>query len=53
MGKDNKHWFENLATKAKTEASKGNMKAVYDITKQEAHWPHRSPEKSVQIKKHI
>lgn len=37
MGKDNNHWIENLATKAKTEASKGNMKGVYDITKQEAH----------------
>lgn len=33
MKKDKKQWFEKLATEAETAASKGNMKAVYDITK--------------------
>ena len=30
---DKKQWFENLATKAETEVSEGNVKAVSDITK--------------------
>ena len=33
MKRDKKGWFEELATEAETAASKGNMKAVYDITK--------------------
>ena len=33
MKRDKKQWFEELATKAETASSKGNMKAVYDITK--------------------
>lgn len=34
MRKDKKQWLKNIATEAETAASiKGNMKAVYDITK--------------------
>lgn len=33
MKKDQKEWFENTVDKAKTAASKGNMKTIYDITK--------------------
>ena len=32
MERDKKWWFEELATETETAASKGNMKAVYDIT---------------------
>ena len=34
--KDKKQWFEIFATKAETEVSQGNMKAVYDITQNSA-----------------
>ena len=33
---DKKQWFENLAIKAETEVSEGNVKAVSDITKNSA-----------------
>ena len=31
MRKDKKQWFESLATKAETEASKGNMKVIISL----------------------
>ena len=34
--KDKNQWFENFATKTEKAARKGNMKAIYDITKSSA-----------------